>query len=286
MKSHSGEAKETESNAVANNVAQKKSAEPVQSKLQEMVNASPQVQQLKAYQLMADSCSPSNQLPVQLAKLPNLARPHHYIEPKEYANVGFTADHRVDPTSKFTITEATTKAAGKTTNTILEMGDTELHTELKHILPQLDNDVYMTNGKLFGTTSKAYPWITRRKPAKAGDPLRFEGGTSILKLGLLKKGEGPKLRFNHLYDDNLVNDPTWIAAKKATDAAAEAEAARLAAEEEAARVAAAQAAAEEEPAVAGAPDEAEKRRIKNRKKKAKQKAKKKAETDGDEEEED
>ncbi len=249
MKSHSGEAKETATSAVANDTVQKKSSTPA-SALQAMANSSPQVQQLKAYQLMANSSSQSNQQPVQLKKLPNLARPHHYIEPEEYANKGFTADHRVDPISKFTIKEATIKGSGKPTNTILEMGDSELHTELKHILPQLDNAEYMKkDGTLFGTTSKAYPWITRRLPERRGGPFRFEGGTNILKLGLLKKGEGPKLRFNHLYDDNMVNDPTWIAEKIATDAAAEAEAARIAAEEEAARIEAERLAAlaEEEP---------------------------------------
>jgi hypothetical protein len=225
----------------------------------------------------------------QLAKLTNLERmgAAYYIASDNYANVGFTADHRVEPVSKFTISEATRKAPGKLTNSILKMGDAELYTELKHILPHVDNNDYMKGNPISGTTSKAYLWITRRQPLRSGGPLRFEGGASVLKLGLVKIGAGPKLRFSHLHDDNLANDPVWIAEKIRTDAAAEAETARLAAEAEAARIAAAEEAErlaaaeddeeeEEEEVIekVETPEQAARRKAKKKAKKARQKANK------------
>lgn len=234
MKSHSGETNETESKSVANNIAQKKSNAST-STLQTMANNSPQVQQLKTYQAMADSSKPIQKklkAPVplvanspmastvaQLAKLPNLKTggPEFYMR-EGLMGPDFKTNHRLESMADFTTAEAKKRGIARgreRKNSIVKMDTDDIRHELKKLIREVDNDDFVNGSQMGGNTSKAYPWITSVKGV--GGTYTYEGGETILQLGLRKQKNS--LLINHLDSGPLDNDPTWIAAKIAEEAA-------------------------------------------------------------------
>lgn len=249
-----------------------KAANPLQLLQQKHSAANPFLQTQKQttfnpVQLLARNAASYRPVPTaQLAKLPNLERagPEYYIKDGS-ANAAFKRNHWVNTDSDFTTTEARQRGLARTErkNSLVKMDDDDLKNELKKIITtDVKNEDFTAGNPILGKTTKAYPFITSVKGR--GNAVTYEGGESILTLGLAKHSDR-FLWINHLDSAPLKNHPTWIAARIAAEAAAAAEAARLAAAEQA-RLQAEAAAADK------ATRDAAKKRAKNQKKYAKKKA--------------
>jgi|GEM_PF-3964083 len=229
---------EDKNQAAANNTSkQPKHNSTLQ--LQQIANNSPQVQQLKAYQAMANTASKTTQLSVSnTATIQRLARPQDYTMGK-ITNDGFAKNHIAEP-GKFTLYSAAKAAYDRGgVNTIINIDTPRLTAELRQMIADVDDINKIKDaeeGYLVKPTAGEYEWITSRPPIVGSKPKkeqlpsdfekRQEGGKQTMEFGIALRGgtrkvtlpgKAPKkveqIQIVH-FVDSVVNDEEWMREKE------------------------------------------------------------------------
>jgi hypothetical protein len=138
-----------------------------------------------------------------------LVNPDGYMG-ADTVNVTFRMNHPV-PSAQFTAYNAYKKAEARgMTNTIINIDESDLRTELRHMISLVTPAQHQANGQNIELpTSRTYEWITGFHQ----NEMRSEGAEQVLYFGLNRRGganNSHEYWIAHLAYGHLDNDQTWM----------------------------------------------------------------------------